>query len=407
MSVWRVLNAIITTIDMKNQSLVKPGSNADIAFAVVVLASYFATFSNIRQANLWDILLMLGLGLAYILIGIYGYAYCARSNLSIIRIGYFFIQIPLGGLIVSLGKGAGYNGLLLMPLVGHAVVLLSEIWVYIVNIGILTIFIISTGSYTPNWSDVWAGMPIFLAGQIFIMVFTQSSVSEERSRREVERLVEELKSANTRLQEYANRVEELAVTQERNRLAREIHDGLGHYLTTIFMEIQAAQAVMTRNPERAQVMLQKAQTLTQDALTDVRNSVAALRASPEENLPLPRLLENLLDHCDMLNIETDLKILGTPRTVPPQVHLTLYRAAQESINNIRKHAHASQVWIRLDYQDLQKVRFMIQDNGIGAERLDGGFGLIGLQERVNLLNGEMQIQTAKDQGLRMEIIVPT
>ncbi len=349
---------------------------------------------------------MVVLGLAYIFVGIYGYAYCAKSELSIIRVGYFLVQIPLGGLIVSLGRGAGFNGLILLPLAGHAVILLSEAWVYLVNLGILCIYLISVGSFTNNWGDVWAGMPTFLAGQIFLMVFTQSSVSEESARLEVERLVEELQEANQQLRENAVQAEELAVTKERNRMAREIHDGLGHYLTTIHMEIQAARAVMARDPTRALLMLEKAQILTQDALTDVRNSVFALRASPDENLTLPELVEKLLQNCCTMNLEADLKIKGTPRTITPQVQLTLYRAAQESINNICKHSKATQVWVSLDYLEPEKIRLMVQDNGVGADQIDGGFGLMGLKERLNLLNGQLNIQTAKDQGFRLEITIP-
>ncbi len=391
---------------MRQQSIVKPGSNADIAFAVVVLASYFATFTGVHQASLLDIMLMIFLGSIYIVIGIYGYAWCAKSEIPVIRIGYFLVQIPLGGLIVSLGKGAGFNALLLMPLAAHAVVLLGEAWVYLANIAILAIYVISMGSYASSWSDVWAGLPTFLAGQVFIMVFSQSSVSEERARLEVERLVEELQEANQQLREYAVQAEELAVTKERNRLAREIHDGLGHYLTTIHMEIQAARAVMANDPQRSKAMLEKAQGLTQDALTDVRNSVSTLRATPDENLPLPEMVKKLLENCASMNLETELKVVGDPRSISPQVRLTLYRATQESINNICKHSQASQVWVCLDYLEPQAIRLMVQDNGVGAEQIDGGFGLLGLKERVNLLNGELTIQTAKDQGFRLEIKVP-
>jgi signal transduction histidine kinase len=394
-------------VSTQSQSTIKTGSNADLAFAVVVLASYFATFTSIRKATLFDILVMIALGSIYIVFGIYGYAYCVRSDLPVIRFGYFLIQLPLGGLIVSLGKGAGYNALLLLPLAGHAVVLLSEYWVYLANAGILMIYILSTGSYTSNWADVWAGLPTFLAGLIFIMVFTQSSVSEERARREVERLLGELQDANQRLWEYALQVEELAITKERNRIAREIHDGLGHCLTTIHMEIQAARAVMELNPERSKIMLEKAQSLTQEALADVRHSVSALRDSPEESQPLPELVTRLLETCDMAGIESEVKVLGSPRSLSTQAHLTMYRAAQECINNVYKHSNANQVWIRLDYLDSTQFRMMIQDNGIGAETLDGGFGLMGMKERVSLLNGSVIIQTEKNQGLRLEISIPT
>ncbi len=391
---------------MRQPTNIKPGSNADIAFAVVVLASYFATFASLRQAMLWDILLMIVLGSVYIFVGIYGYSYCVNANMNVVRIGYFLIQIPLGGLIVSLGKGAGFNALLLLPLVGQAVALLDELWVYFINAAILAIYVISSGSYASSWADVWANMPIFLAGQVFIMVFTQSSISEGKARREVERLVEELQVANQQLREYAVQAEELAVTKERNRLAREIHDGLGHYLTTIHIEIQAAQAVMTQDPAKAYSLLEKAQALSEDALADVRSSVSALRASPDENLPLAELIEKLVKTCDMINLGAEFKIVGHPRKVSPQVHLTLYRAAQESINNIRKHSQASQVWMALDYLDDQRIRLIIQDNGVGAKDLTGGFGLMGLRERVTLLNGELDIKTAPKQGFRLEIALP-
>lgn len=390
---------------MHTHSLIKPGSNANVAFAVVVLASYFATFAATHQANVFDILLMIGLGLAYILMGIYGYAYCARSEMPVIRIGYFLIQIPLGGLIVSLGKGAGYNALLLIPLAGHAVLLLSEVWVYLTTLGLVGIYIVSMGSIS-SWPEVWAGLPTFLAGLIFILVFSQSAVSEEEARREVERLVGELQEANQQLRIYAVQAEELAMTKERNRLAREIHDGLGHYLTTVHMEIQAARAVMERDQAQAKKMLEHAQTLTQDALIDVRNSVSALRLAPDENLSLPERVEKLLGNCGSLGMEASLKVLGKPRQLPGPVLLTLYRAAQEAINNVCKHAQASQVWVSLDYQDPQRVCLMVQDNGVGTDHPEGGFGLLGLKERVNLLNGEMTIHTAKDQGFRLEINVP-
>jgi signal transduction histidine kinase len=88
------------------------------------------------------------------------------------------------------------------------------------------------------------------------------------------------------------------------------------------------------------------------------------------------------------------------------VHLTLYRAAQESINNICKHSHASQVWMALDYMDVNRIRLTVEDNGEGADSLEGGFGLLGLRERVTLLNGELKIETAPEKGFRLEIALP-
>ena len=402
----RKWDAIIRFMGQVPRAAIKTGSNADFAFAVVVLASYFATFSAVRQISLFEILLMLFLGLGYIWFGIYGYAHCGQSDLLALRLGYFLVQIPLGGMIVTLGKGAGFNALLLLPLAGHAVVLLSDRWMYVVNAGILAIYVLATSSYAASWSVVWESLPPFLAGLVFIVVFTQSSVNEERARKEVERLVAELQDANQRLRTYAVQAEELAITKERNRLAREIHDGLGHYLTTIHMQIQAARAVMERDPKRSQVMLDKAQSMTHQALADVRQSVSALRDSPEATSPLPELVEKLLSACEAAGIETEIKLLGTPRQFSPQANLTLYRAAQECINNTCKHSQAKCLWVSLDYLDGHDFKMMFLDDGVGTESLEGGFGLLGIRERVQLLEGSMSIETARNQGFRLEIRIP-
>lgn len=397
---------IIDTMQPRQQRVIRTGSGVDLAFAVVVLASYFATFSALHAATNLEIGLMIGLGIAYITLGIYGYKFVSRSNVMLLHLLYFAVQIPLGSIIVYLGRGAGLNVLILLPLAGHAVVLLESSWLYVTNFMLVMGYFISVLSFSQDWDLVWSSLPAFLAGVIFIMVFTQMAIGEEKARLEVERLAKDLAEANTRLREYTTQVEELAITKERNRMAREIHDGLGHYLTSINMQIQAAIAISKKAPERAQVALEKAQTLTQEALVDVRHSVAALHSHAEESLPLPVSIGRVLQNCDSAGINASLQVLGSPRELPPQAHLTLYRAAQESVNNTCKHARASTLMMMLDYTQPQQTCLRVDDDGVGAETFEGGFGLIGLRERVNLLNGTMTIHSTKGQGFTLEITVP-
>lgn len=385
---------------------IRVGSNADLAFAVVVLTSYFATFSAIRQTTAIELILMITFGIAYLLIGIYGYAEVRESDHLNHQLAYFFIQIPLGCLIIYLGKGAAYNALLLLPLMAHAVILLPSRWSYAMGAAILLGYIITIRSFSPDWQMVWNGFPIFLAGLVFISVFTQSAVSEERARAEVERLVGELTAANQQLRAYAVQVEELAIAKERNRLAREIHDGLGHYLTTIHMQIQASKAIMKTDPQKAFDALDKALDLTHQALADVRQSVAALRSPVMLDLTLPDMIAELVKNVDAGGIRTSLDIQGEARTLSPQVRLTLYRSAQEALNNSVKHSQATRVSVRLDFQAKDEVVLTVEDNGQGTDQLDGGFGLIGMKERVTLLNGDIKIQTAKGQGFKVEIRLP-
>lgn len=385
----------------------RAGSDTDLAFAVMVLAAYFTTFSVIQSATTFDLLLMIGLGIGYIAMGIYGYAYAERSGKLVIDLLYFLIQLILGGIIVYLGKGVGYNAMVLLPLAGHSVMLMQKNWWVLVNAGIVFTYALTLSLFSAyNWSVVWSGLPIFLAGQIFIVVFTQMAVNEEKARGEVEKFMREMEEKNQQLREYALQVEELAITKERNRMAREIHDGLGHYLTTIYMQIQAARAVSRVDPKKAEEALTTAQNLTQEALKDVRRSVSALRDMPGDSITLQEEVEKMLKNCEGVGLSADLKVLGSPRTLSPQVVFTIYRAVQEGINNTCKHAHASQVSVVLDYTQADFVKLSIQDDGVGAKQLEGGFGLMGMRERAHMLHGDVAVDTKPGNGFRVELSVP-
>jgi signal transduction histidine kinase len=388
---------------------IKAGSRADLAFALMVMAAYFATFSSVQDASLPRIGLMVGAGIAYVTIGIYGYAYVAQTSQRWLPLLYFTIQVPLGGWIIYMGRGAGFNFMVLLPLAGQSAMLLPQAWVYITNAAIILTYVISLFTFTHDWAAVWANLQILLAGQVFIVAFTQMALNEEKARIEVEQLARDLTEANQRLRQYALQVEQLAISKERNRMAREIHDGLGHYLTTIHMQIQAAEAILESEPQRSHKALAQARGLTQTALADVRRSVAALRVPLEEDLPLPDQLNNLLQDCQDSGFQVDLKIIGPPRPLPAPVHLTLFRAVQEGLNNTSKHAQASQVWITLDYSEVGCVRLTMRDNGIGIDESQGshsGFGLVGLQERVHLLQGDLRLEQLPVGGFGFEICLP-
>lgn len=165
-------------------------------------------------------------------------------------------------------------------------------------------------------------------------------ITEQKSLHEVERLNNQLSDANRKLREYAVQVEELAIAQERNLLAREVHDGLGHYLTAVNMQIKATQAVLDQDRPKALDALAKAQILAEGALTDIRRSVSTLRDEPTLNQPLPEAIESLLLECRSQGLVAELSTMGNYRIVSPQADFTLYRVVQEALTNVRKHALA-------------------------------------------------------------------
>ena len=235
-------------------------------------------------------------------------------------IPYFAVQLGLAGSVYCLGERGQVPNLVwlaLLPPVAYSVFLLDRWGIVAVSTLTVGIFI----SSVLHWHG-WTGLPYsllaFSFALLFTLVFTLLIVSAEKSRSEVQRLAGELGEANLKLREYAVQVEELAVTRERNRLAREIHDSLGHYLTVVNVQLQAAQVLQERDPARCRAALEKAQALTQEGLQEIRSSVAALRASPLDNRPLADVLREMVEESRTTGLAAVLQVLGQARPLTPQ-----------------------------------------------------------------------------------------
>jgi signal transduction histidine kinase len=400
-------DAIINPMDSKpNVSEFNITSGTDLAFALVVLISYFTSFSKSPEISPFLLILLIFLGVAYIANGIYGFAYINQSKELSLKIIYFIVQLILGGLIIFFSKGGGFNAYILLPLAAHTAMALNQEWMLVTNACIFLVYVVSVMAYSNSWMIVWAGFPIFFAGQVFILIFTQTAVTEQRGRIKMEKLARDLSEANLHLSEYADQVKDLTISQERNRFAREIHDGLGHYLTTINMQIQAAQAVMGKDKKQANDLLEKAEQLSSEALLDVRNSVESLREENNSPVSLVDRINRLIESSKVENREFSFKVAGKIRPISPQVDVMLFRAVQEAINNANKHSRSTLVEISLRFSDPKMIALSILDNGIGSENAKGGFGLVGMEERVHLIGGDLKIQTEPGKGFLIEISVP-
>lgn len=251
---------------------------------------------------------------------------------------------------------------------------------------------------------------IAFAGAVLILcgLFGRNLRATELARRHNQVLLEKLAQTQQRLHE-------LTLTEERNRLAREIHDGLGHYLTATTMQIQGARAVLesqgiASEAPAALEAIGKAEMLLQEALVDVRRAVAALRTAAGDERPLADRIGHLVEGSRAPGgLEAGFVLQGSPRLLNPQAELTLYRVAQEGLTNVRKHAQACHVEVTLAYAP-ESVRLTVADDGRGmaAGGAEGrsGYGLLGLQERVQLLGGALQVDAAPGQGVRLKVELP-
>jgi signal transduction histidine kinase len=344
-------------------------------------------------------LVTLGLGAVFTLLATVGFAHVRRGGRGM-ALAYVAIQMALGFAMFAVGGEVLGSTLLLLLLVSQSVQVLPLPWAAVV---VATMPFLHLGMSW--WDGLREGLGTFIAA-VFVAVLTEVTRRERQARAE-------LATANARLREYAAQAEQLATTRERNRLAREIHDGLGHYLTVIGMQLQAARAVLQtgRDEDRqsAEATLDKAQRLSREALADVRRSVTALR-DPSAVRPLPVVLDELATEMSAAGVPTELEVAGAARALPPESADALFRVAQEGLTNVRKHAGATGVRLLVDYRDPRAVKLEVSDHGVGAdtagEEAVRGFGLLGLRERAERLGGHLDVETAPERGLTLRIELP-
>lgn len=204
---------------------------------------------------------------------------------------------------------------------------------------------------------------------------------------------------------------QLGVIEERNRLAREIHDTLAQGLTGIMLHLESVDAMLEAgiDPAKVRQITQKALNLARTNLEEVRRSVLDLRAAPLEGRNLAEALTDLTqEFMAREKIKVNFKVTGGNRPLPLRVEVGLYRIVQEGLTNIARHAGANRVELELNLTP-EQVQMIIEDDGQGFDPTQvsqGHFGLIGLNERVKLLGGRLQLESSPGAGVRLEVTIP-
>ncbi len=252
--------------------------------------------------------------------------------------------------------------------------------------------------------------PQFLAGIIFVLVFTLLERRSEREKHRAEGLLKELQIANIELKAAQHKEKELAIAEERMRMARDIHDGLGHHLTVLSIQLQAAAKLVVRNPEAAGDAIRTCREEAQAALEEVRRSVGVMRQSPAESQPLDLMLGSLVQEFGAhTGVETRFDQKGAPVELTTFAQQTLFRTVQESLTNIQKHGRGVQhILVTLEYQPAN-IRLAVSDDGEKMGTLStgpAGYGLQGLKERVDQLGGEFCCGPGLNRGFQVDVTIP-
>ena len=231
-----------------------------------------------------------------------------------------------------------------------------------------------------------------------------------RTSRERAKLISKLEAAQKELELSRQRETELAALQERERLARDLHDSLGHALVTLSVQLEAVQRLYKVDSERASAQVDELKTLTRASMDDLRRSLAGLRAPGLGERHLSEALQTLsVDMGQRAHLEIKCHIAEEANALSPALAEALWRVAQEALTNIERHASARNVGLRLDIRD-QTASLSVKDDGRGlpidAEKQPGHYGLRGMRERVEGLGGTLTFSGNGQGGTLVEARLP-
>jgi signal transduction histidine kinase len=234
------------------------------------------------------------------------------------------------------------------------------------------------------------------------------AMQAEEAQNRSEALLADLQVANRKLAAYAAQVGDLAAANERNRLARELHDSVTQIIFGITLSAQSARILLERDPARTADQLDHMQTLAQNALLEMRALIQQLRPVPASRGGLPGGLRWLAEERKSADgLVVDLNIEGEQR-LPEAIEDGLFRIAQEALNNIVKHAHTDHAVVSLNLNDAARVSLCVEDDGAGfdpakANPMPGHLGLTSMSERVQALGGKLVIDSKPGKGTRLRV----
>ncbi|QLQ06519.1 MAG: sensor histidine kinase [Anaerolineae bacterium] len=208
-------------------------------------------------------------------------------------------------------------------------------------------------------------------------------------------------------QDLARAERQAGVLAERQRLAREIHDTLAQDFTSIVLHLEAADAGLPADAEPARTHVAR-RAQPRGGLTEARRLVLALRPEPLEGASLPQALRRVaVRWAEETGVAVRVAVTGEHVALHPEAEVTLLRAAQEALTNVRKHAQARQVNITLSYMGDQ-VALDVQDDGVGfdSSAATAGFGLAAMRQRVEQLGGTVVVESAAGHGATVAVTLP-
>jgi signal transduction histidine kinase len=310
------------------------------------------------------------------------------------QIGVLALLVPAVSLVSS-------SSLVMFALVPQAIMM----WPLVAAVGVVVALLATTWVVAP-WlrGGELRSMPgalelVLLLGLTVVLGIYISRIAQQSGERA--ELIEQLASSRA---EVARLSHEAGVAAERQRLAGDIHDTIAQGLSSVVMLVQSAQASLEREPAAAHRHLDLALRTARENLDEARALVAALTPAELDGASLPEALRRLSGRC---RTGVSVVVTGAPRPLPTAVEVVLWRAAQESLTNVDKHASSGDADLRLGYgEDVVTLEVIDRGAGFDPAQAPDGYGLPAMRSRVAQVGGEVEVRSAPGEGTMVRVTVP-
>jgi len=270
---------------------------------------------------------------------------------------------------------------------------------------IVTLFSLTTiFSYIASY-DIVEAISIsisYVGGYYFFGIFGYTMKTAEKNREKLEEALKELSEAHKKLKDYTIKAEELAVSKERVRISQDLHDTIGHHLTIASVQLESSLKLFDK--DKSLKMVNNANLAVKDALKNLRSAVSALRNPIEAELPLNYSIEEL---AKPFTEATGIKVhveTQEDSTNNKEVREAIFRIVQELLTNVKKHSGASNVWLKISFENGElNLSFLDDGKGFDLEKDNVGFGLSGIHKRVEKLGGKITLGNSGDKGAYIKI----
>lgn len=269
---------------------------------------------------------------------------------------------------------------------------------------LMTIFI--TTDYGPEMIVLSIGTIIILFFLISYMKYVYNQkLAAEKLYDKLKISEAKLKKANMDLEIYANSIRELAVLRERNRISREIHDSVGHSLSTIIIQLGAIEKLAKENGAMASEMAKALRSFAKDGLEEIRKAIRQLKPEEMEKYESIIAIENLIrEFSRFTGVDVKLGFSREKKALKEDQALVVYRVVQEFLSNSVRHGKANKVNIFMNFSE-DKLILTLRDNGVGSDNIKKGMGLTNIWERVTELGGQLQYSTEKGKGFFLRVVL--